>query len=282
VKKDTHIIFGRDPFGKVRGFTRIGSADDVLEWFGINAAPYYAREYLNGNISLQRWAVESLKSPVNKLVSGLTPIVKIPGELIGGTAWFPDVFQARKIRDRYEYIAREFGVLNLYKRAMGKPVPPVTLSVEAALDMITYKWEPKQTHYNAFRYDKVPDWRAANGLGSSGGYSESAASEALYLIREAIRYDNEQALVRGLSDYKNAGGTRANLGKMIDRLHPLAALKPSERKEFMDSLDAQESRQLDQAIEFYEEHFGSRKAEIDMAARTEMLPEKRERKRGKK
>jgi hypothetical protein len=290
VKKDTHVILGRDMFGKIRGFTRLGSADDILEWWGLNGAPYYAREYLNGNISLKKWANESfpevggyiipipgIKPGFNKLVQGLTPIAKIPGELIGGKAWFPDVYNPRKIRDRYEYIAREFGAVPLYRWAIGKPQAPV--GVSSVLDMLTYSWDPKQTHYNSFRYDKVPEYRTDQGMGSSGGYSESPAAEALYLIRESMRFGNQKSLIRGLSDYKNAGGTRANLSKMIDRLHPLGALKPKERQEYERTLDRRETRQLQQAILFWEEHFGARKAELDLAARTAKLPPKR--KRGK-
>lgn len=278
VRKDTHIVLGRDSNGKVRVFSRIGLVDDLLEWGGLEASPYYVREYLNGHMTIKEMATEMAKSPVNKVVSGLTPIFKIPAEMLMGKSTFPDAFNPRQIRDRGEYIARELGVNALYKKAIGKPQAPLT-SIEKALDFILYRYDPKETHYNSFRYDKVPKWGAENGRDmSGGGMNTTRAGEALYDVRMALRYDDQEALAKGLEAYAAAGGNRQNLRKAIDRVHPLGALPKAARKDFEKSLTPKESHELEQAIVFWKEHFDSKRSDLESAARDAGLPAKRKRK----
>jgi N12 class adenine-specific DNA methylase len=278
VKKDTHILLGRDSEGRVLGFTRIGLVDELLEWAGLNAAPYYAREYLNGRMTLQEWAVETAKAPFNKFAGGLTPWFKYPAELWAGKSMFPDVFNPRTIRDRGQYIFRELGLLYPYNYMMKNPQPPP--SWRNLLKLVLYSWEPKQTHYNSFRYDKVPGWSAEHGgMKSRGAYSDSPAAEALYLIRESVRYGDHRGLIHGLDDYKNAGGTIENLEKAIDRLHPLGALTEASREEYRASLRGKERAQLHQAELFWKVNFDNKRAELTAVAESRNLPAKRVRKK---
>jgi hypothetical protein len=285
VKKDTHMIFGRDPEGHPIGFTRVGIADDVLDWAGLNGLPYQAREYLNGRMTLQEWAdeyffkykgytipVPFIKPSINKLAQGMAPWPKYAMELWSGKSMFPDVYNPRTIRNRGQYIARELGLLYPYNYVMDIPQPAI--SWRSALKLVAYTWEPKQTHYNAFRYDKVPMWVAEHSSRgrSLGGFSESAEAEALYLIREAVKYDNRSALLRGIDEYKQAGGTVPNLDKAITRLHPLGALKEAEWKVYRKSLSRKENAQLDQAILFWKINFDNKRSEIKRAARERRLP----------
>lgn len=276
VKKDTHIILGRDPDGKVVAFPRIGLIDDLLEWAGLEAAPYYVREYLNGRMTVQEMAKEMAKSPANKLWGGITPVIKLPVEMVAGKATFPDVFSPRQIRDRGEYIARELGLLWVYKKLAGTPQKAV--SPGAAADMVIYRYDPRETHYNAFRFDAVPKWSKEHGKGSAGGYAESRAAKALYNIRMSIRYEDGAALQKALEEYKDAGGARANIQKSIDRLHPLGSMSKKDRIAFEASLKPREKAQLQQAILFWKEHFDSKRAEVDRAAATSKLPLKRRKK----
>lgn len=277
VQKDTHGIFGRDAEGKVIGFSRIGLVDDLLEWAGLDAAPFYVRQYLNGYMTLQEMAQEMAKSPANKLLSGLTPLFKLPGDLLYGKSTFPDAWEARTINDRGEYIARELNVLWAYKKLVGKPQK--ALGAGTLADFVVYRWEPKETHYNAFRFDFVPKWKVEHGKGGGGGFQQNRAAKALYNVRMAIRYEDKGALAKGLEEYTAAGGTQKNLQAAIDRLHPLGALtSKKDRKAFEATLDARRKRQLEQAILFWKEHFDSKRAEVAAAARSKGLPAKKKRK----
>ena len=269
VRKSTHLILGRDENGKVRVFSRLGLIDDVLEWGGLDASPYYVREYMNGNMTIEDMAWEMAKSPVNKIAQGLTPYVKTVAEVTSGKTWFPDVFNKREIRDRWEYAAREVGMVWLYHKFLsGKPQP--ALSMEKVMDFIVYRYDPDETQYNSFRYDKVPKYGLQNDLdlsgGSPGGMSMKHAAAALYDIRMGLRYDDQDAVAAGMLEYVDAGGTRQNLMKSIDRLHPLGALKKAERRDYEDQLSPKDAAQLQKAVAFWEEHFYSKIDELTDAA----------------
>jgi hypothetical protein len=288
VRKSSHIILGRDANGKVLAFTRVGTSDDLLEWGGLEAAPYYVREYLNGRMSYEDLAKEiafrpfgvpiPIKPALNKIAQSITPFIKTTAELASGRAWFPNFFEQREIRSRGEYIARELGVTAAYKAAWSKPQSKV-FSVDKLLDLFLYRYDPGETHYNAFKYDKVAKWGAEHGEDPGGGLSQKKAAQALYDIRMAIRYDDERAQAAALIAYKEVGGTRANLKESIDRLHPLGSLKKSLRDEYKKSLSPAEAIQLQKAELFWVENFQSKWKALDRAAAAAKLPDKKVRKK---
>lgn len=288
VKKSTHLILGRDSNGKVIAFTRLGTADDILEWGGLEAAPYYVREFLNNRMTYEDLAKEialrpfgiplPIKPAINKVAQSIHPGIKTTAEYVSGRAWFPNVFDQREIRDRYEYIARELGMTAVYKAAARKPQPKFW-TPERVLDLMVYRYDPKETHYNSFKYDKVAKWGAEHGADPGGGLSQKKAAAALYDLRMAVRYNDDRARDAALVAYGEAGGTQQNLKKSIERLHPLGTLKKALWKDFEKSLSKPEAAQLKKAIQFWEENFHSKVAQIEGAASRQGLPEKR--KRGK-
>jgi hypothetical protein len=281
VRKSSHIVLGRDENGKVRVFSRLGLIDDVLEWGGLDASPYYVREYMNGRMTIEEMAWEMAKAGPNKLAQSITPYVKTTAELTSGKTWFPDFFNKREIRDRWEYLAREVGMVWPYHKFFsGKPQPP--LSMEKVMDFIVYRYDANETQYNSFRYDRVPKYGLQNDIdisgGSPGGMSMKHAAAALYDIRMGLRYDDQNAVAAGMQEYVEAGGTRQNLMKSIDRLHPLGALSKAERQEYEDSLSPKDAAQLAKAVQYWEEHFNSKIDDLLDAAAEAELPGKKRRK----
>jgi hypothetical protein len=220
-----------------------------------------------------------LKSAVNKIAQGFTPYVKTTGEYVFGRTAFPDVFKQREIRDRGEYLARELGMVGLYKKAIAKPQEKF-LSLDKLMDFVIYRYDPGEVHYNSFRYDKVAKWGAENGKDvGGGGYSVKKSAEALYDFRMAVRYEDKAAMATALEAYKEAGGTKQNLKKSIERLHPLGALTNATlKRDFKNSLTAQEKEQLEKAETYWREHFKAKESEIMAAATTAKLPYKKARK----
>jgi len=295
VRKSTHIILGRDSNGKVRVFSRLGTIDDLLEWGGLDAAPFYAREYMNGRMDFADLKDQMIghllprlhggipvpKAAFNKVWQSITPYIKTTAELGYGKTSYPDFFKQREIRDTGEYIARELNLLAPYKGLIKKPQPSFW-TLDKLSEFMIYKYDPNETQYNSFRYDKVAKWAVENGHDTSGGgMSLKKSAEALYDIRMAIRYDDQGALAAGIQAYKDADGTKQNLKKSIQRLHPLGSLTNKKlKKEFEDSLTAQEKRQLEKAVAFWEEQFHSKETEVMDVAQSEGLPAKK--KKGKK
>lgn len=274
VQKDTHVLLGKDDDGRVVTFPRVGLVDDVLEWAGLEAVPFYVRQYLRGEMTINEVAIEMAKSPVNKLAQGLTPVIKMPGELAYGKAAFPDAFNMRTIRDRGEYIARELGLQYVYRKYMGKPQKQ--LSADSIVDLFVRRYEPAETHYYAFRTDLVPDWKVKHGKGGGGDYAGNERAEALADIKGAVRYEDAGALAKALQRFKEAGGTRQNIQEAIDRLHPLGSItSKADRKRFQASLTPGQQAKLKQAISYWEKHYNSHRRAVDAAAASGKLPLKK-------
>src|SRR5207247_1596224 len=84
VRYRMHLILppGRDSEGRVLAFTRLGSLQDFLEWFGADAPQELVRDWMDGRKGLGQVLKEMAIAPANKLYGGLTPAVKLPAELI--------------------------------------------------------------------------------------------------------------------------------------------------------------------------------------------------------
>ena len=292
VKKDSHILLGRDDTNRIRTFNRVVPLDDTLEIFGLNSAPYFFKKYLNNQLSWEDFKKElvlfhvggvpiPIKPFAQKVVQGITPVFKYPAELLFGKSLFPDMTNPRTIRDRYAYIARELRVLYLYNKVFALPQAPFE-----ALDLVgVRRYDVNETLYKEFKHDKVPEWALHGKKAPSRNWQGDAQGEALYNMRMSLRYPNKRALIKALADYHQAseesgkGGSRQELQRAIDRAHPLGQLNKKDRKAYVDSLSPADHAKLDQAVEFWQENFNSKREELDLAAVTGGLPAKKAKKR---
>lgn len=247
VKEKPYIILGRDKDGNVRYFSRLGALSDFLDWFGMDTAIPDAQDFLNGRRTIKEIGTKMAKNPPNKLINSLSPLYKIPAELLYGESAFPDAFETRQIYDRGEYLAKSFGLEHEYRQIAGKPSKPYKESLSTLYE---YEVDPDQSAYYTIQESKR-DFLKKIGKGGEGTFT-SPRSEALRNVKHAIRYKDDKAFRKYLGEYLLLGGTPEGLEQSIDRMHPLAGLNREEQIAFVQWLPQEDKEQLLKAVAYFE------------------------------
>ncbi len=252
-----HINIGRSSDGKVRTIRFQGALSDFLDWVGFGDVSDTIMEVERGRASYKDVLEAAAVAPVNKFVGGLTPVVKVPVELIRGESWWPDVFHPRRIRDKWRYAAQLWAVEHEYDLLFNKPSPGYLSS----LGQIAWReTDPGQAAYTQIR-SAAYDWRERT-TGKSGSSSFSTPrSEALYEYKLAQRYGDEGAeevareKVIELSD--NMADALKAMRNYRKRSKPLAMLNAKERREFEATLDEREHEKLSVAHDWWDDTFNN-------------------------
>lgn len=245
-----HLNLGRDADGRVRVLRFNGALGDVLDWVGWGDVSFMASEVEKGRASWGDVLGALVKAPVNKVLNGLTPVLKMPAELISGRSWYPDVFKPRKIRDGERHLAQMFSLEHEYDLLMGKPSRGYGASWLAAF---IDQRDPGEAAYNEIR-TKAYDWVArTKGTSFEGAFTPRA--NAMYEWRTAQRYGDEEAADRAFKKMKELGVTYKQRQRMKERAHPLGTMSNSDRRAFLRSLDYEDRRRLREAEKWYDETF---------------------------
>jgi hypothetical protein len=243
-----HLIFGQDKDGKTVNFTRLGAVGDFLQWFGLDAAPQHLSNWFEGKRTIKEIAKEMIKSPVNVVIQGSTPTVKLPMELTTRRSTFPNVFKPTTIRNRGLHLARSLGLADEYKLITNLPSEPYGKSLPK---LFVYKSDPLQSAYHDTFAEKN---RFLVKLGKSReGFMLSPKGNALYDFKLALRYEDAKAAEKALMEYLVLGGSKEGLEKSLENLHPFHPLTTNERKAFILSLTEEGRDKLQKAIDFYEQ-----------------------------
>lgn len=244
-----HIVFGMSPEGKVLYFNRLGALGDFLEWFGMDTPKKDIDDLFSGRRTLLEIAQDMAESPLNVIIQGANPLVAVkPGiELLSRRQLFPDAFHPTLIRDRGLYLAKSFALDNEYKAVFGLPSRGYLNSLKG---IFLYESDPGEVEYsNAFEM-KNQYLKSINKESESFYLSDKASY--LYNVKLAIRYGDEEAFVKYLEKYKQAGGTRKGFNQSIKNMHPLAGLSKKDKAGFYEWLSPQDRERVQRAIDFYE------------------------------
>jgi len=248
VKYRPHIILGVNENGETVTFNRIGALGDLLEWFGLDTAPQYIDHWFKGKMSARDIGKEMIKSPVNIVVQGGVPFIKLAGELISRQSLFPDVGKPRVIRDRMLHVMRSFGLENEYLAISGKPSRPYRESLNK---FFYYTYDPNQSAYNDMMATKE---KFLSKLGKGGsGFWITPKGNALYNARLALRYDDAKGATKYMAEYLAWGGKPEGIKQSLENLEPLAGMTDIEKLGFITQLNAEEKARLVRAYKYYEE-----------------------------
>lgn len=248
VRNQPHVIFGKDKDGNVRYFSRLGSLNDFLGWFGLDSAPQDVRDIMNGKMTVQDFLTEAIKSPVNKIAGGISPAYKTPAELATEKKLYPDVFDSTNIRDKAQYAAQSVGLKDEYDVVAGKPRRPYFNSLSNAME---YKADPEEQAYYSILDLKAKYKDKVLGIKSGGGLYGDKKSDALYNYKLALRYKDETAKKKYLNQYFQYGGTEKGLTQSLKALNPLYGLNAEQQAQFFGKLTAKDRDRLKQAMKFY-------------------------------
>jgi hypothetical protein len=199
-------------------------------------------------MTLKEIVAEMAKSPMNVVLQGGIPFIKLGGEILTRRALFPDAFSPRTVRDRGLHLARAFGLENEYMALAGKPSRPY---LESAKGAFIYTIDPFQAAYRDTLDQKT---RFMKRIGKhSMGFYLSDRGQSLYNARLAMRYNDYDATIKYMAEYLNQGGTLRGIKQSLDRMHPLSELNADQRVAFVATLDAEGLGKFVRALRFWEE-----------------------------
>ena len=251
VRNRPHIITGVSDDGKVQYIDRLGVTSDFLEWFGLDASPQLVNDYLNGRKSEKEIALEMAKSPVKKIVNGINPFIKTPFELLARKQFFPDVFNPQTIRDRKAFLARQFTLIDEYKALFDIPSEGYATSLKKA---IVSEADPQRAAYNDVISRK---YEYLKRIGKPPGSSpHTPKSNALYNLKNAVRYKNPRQAAKYYIEYRSFGGTNETFDNSIERLNPLSGFPKNDMSQagsFLIYLGEDGRAKLDDAFKYYKE-----------------------------
>jgi hypothetical protein len=254
IRSKPHVILGRDKNGKVEYFSRLGAVSDLLENFGVDAAPHYIDQWFKGRMSLKDISIEMAKSPANILVQGAEPFSKTVAELLSRRAFFPDAFNPRVIRDRTLYVMQQFGLENEWKAVAGLPSRDYKESLK---NLFAYSVDPLEAAYSE-AYELKRDYLKRQGKISEGFFLTPKGS-AMYNAKLALRYEDSWAFKKYLKEYAalylNGGGDISKIDDAIEKsltsMDPLYGMSKADQAGFVMQLNAEEKETIVKAYKFY-------------------------------
>ena len=245
-----HVNLGRTEDGKIQTLRFNGAVGDALDWFGWGDAVFMATEVEKGRAGYHDVVKAILKAPVNKLLNALTPVVKLPIELISGKRLYPDIFKPRQIRDRWRHLAQVFTLEHEYDALFNKPSRGYPESLREAV--LTTR-NPEENAYNEIRNLSYGYQERVSGRTFGGAFSPR--SDAMYQWRTALKMGDTEAAKAARQRLRDMGVKAKDFKGLRKRAHPLANLSKVERRRFRATLDAGELRKLEKAKQFYRDVF---------------------------
>jgi len=246
-----HITLGRDSDGNIRTLRFQGALSDFLTWVGFEDAIATAMEVEKGRASYKDVMIAMAKAIPNKIIGGLTPVIKIPVELLSGKSFWPDVFNPWPMRDKTRQLFKLFSLEHEYDFFANKPSRGYGSSIE---QMVVYTRNVGENSYNRIK-GMTYDWKA-RVKGEEGSSSfVTPRSQAMYEWRKAKKFGDQEAEDKAYDELRSLGVSYSDIRSSLKRAHPLGSLSLKDRKRFKDTLTDKELDMLDQAYDWYRDVF---------------------------
>ena len=242
-----HLNLGRNADGEIRLVRFQGALSDFLGWIGFENAVAAVAEVEKGRGSWDDVAKAVAKAPVNKIASGLTPVIKIPFEITPRYSYWPDMFRPRVIRDRGRHVARLFSAENEFDLIFDRPSRGFGRSVTEALISRRNIGETAYGRIKSMAFDFTRRLRGSEGASSFN----TERSRALHRWRLAKRFGDASAARKARRTLTEIGVTSKDLRRSIKRAHPLGGVPIKHRARFLRSLTARERESLALANRWY-------------------------------
>lgn len=251
-KARMHVVLPfRDADGRVLTVRFQGAFSDALSLIGLSDIAGGISAVESGKATAYESAKALGRAPVNRVVTGLTPVIMAPVELAFGVKVWPDVFEPRSVRDRWRNLAQLFSIEHEYDQAIGAPTRGYGQSL---VNTVVNTRDPGETAYNEMK-GLAHDWvRETKGSTGSSNFS-TPSSDALYKWRKARKFGDEKAEASALETMEELGMGTERIGRSIKRAHPLGGVAIKDRGAFLESLTDDQMDKLDVAKDWYQDVF---------------------------
>jgi len=262
VKKQAHLTFGTDKYGRAYYFPRVLAFTDIEAFFGLDFSPNEIKEILSGRKTIKDIANNMLKSVVNEAFQSLGPHIKVPIEMLTRRKFYPDVFNPSTVRDRGLELARNIGLEHEYTAIMGLPSKPYASTLKG---IVVYENDPLQSGYHE-AFELRNDFRATYNK-TAEGFLITPRGSALFNLRMAHRFGDKAAEEKYLKDYLGLWALESQVtGRPIEEvkkaaekgieqsfanMNPLAGMNKYERNAFLKSLGPKDRLTMARAVKFY-------------------------------
>ena len=265
VKNVPHLIFGRDKNGNIIYFSRLGAMNDFLAWFGLDTIFEDLDNIHKGYKSIDEQKKDMERAAISKLWASMTPIYSIPLQLVFKQSTYPDVFDRRSIRDRFEFTASSFGVGNEYRKLTGMPTQDTY--GESWEQALIYKSNPAESAYYKSLDLKQTFEKQVLGKEPSGGFNATKKSNALYYFKQSIKYGDKDAAYKYIQEYFKEGGTSKGMAQSIGMMSPAYGLSvdDGEYARMMKWLDKEDRKTFISGMKYYHKTYGNPKDEGERA-----------------
>lgn len=236
--KGLQLIIGRNADGTIKTLPIVGAFYDFLDFFGIPDINEEVAEILQGNnvsANAREAAKEVPESMASKIITGVTPLIKTPVELITRRQFFPKPFSPRPLTDRRQYLANMLTVPDLYKELTGKPMRNSYFSTATLSNLLTRNVDIKEAAY----YDvlsKIREYKGGSSFEQGEDETNLPKRQALAYFTTSMRFHDVDKANTYLEEYFQLGGTRQGLIASIRARNPLHSLSKEEKQEMHDML----------------------------------------------
>ncbi len=252
IQSKPHITLGHDFDGHVLYFDRVGAMLDNLEWFGQENSPFIpfvkdVKEILDGRMTFTNFVLKMFTSPINKVVSGINPLIKTPFELLTSRSLYPDFTHPRNINSVWQYLAQAAGMRWPFDNIAGLPVD----NWKEFKNLFVYQEDAEEAAYFYIK-DLVRQYQE-NVLGKySSHFTVEEKNTALKHMKAALRLGQIDTAMRYIDKYYSLGGTEKGLKTSKSNMHPLNGLSNDERKKFEQWISEDDRKYLHRALAFYD------------------------------
>lgn len=230
-RASSHLILGKNPDGSPILLRNTSSFGDMLEWLGIPAALSNLPLYQSGQADAKDIALESVKSPFNKIVQGVSPFAKAFVEITSGHSLFPDITQPRKM-SRDELAAQAVGLRDVYKEVKGRVLGT---GERSRANFLSRRIGVSDSRQNALSetYALREKFLASKGKAQDvSSYPPSATK----VMRDAVILGDAKAFGEAKAEYLKNGHKYEDFLKSIARIDPISQrLNDADEKEFVES-----------------------------------------------
>ena len=250
-RRRLHLILGKSDDGEIIMLRMPGALSDLMGWFGYDDVLAALSHISKGRGTWRDVALAVVQAPISRLVNGLTPTFKVPGEALAGRSFFPDVFNPRLIRDGWRHLFRAVQVEPVYVWWLGRPSPG------AGHVLMTTFVDARHTGYSAYakiRGEAYQWLRAVEGEEGAPLYA-SRRGNAYFYYRMALKFKDTEAAVRYRQELRRLKVKPDMMRAMLKRAHPLGMLTIRERRAFLRTLTPTEERSLERAIKWWKETY---------------------------
>ena len=251
--------------GKVLSLRTPGALADGLSWFGwpdiMETFDHVERGRADWAEAI--WAVADAAG--SKMVNSISPLYKVPAELLGGVQTFPSVRERRVIRDRADHIFRAVGLNKWRDMLLGRPSEfghAWTFSAGLVLDAR----DENRTAYLRTRGRENAYRRGV--LGIKTRVVATDGDELLRLWGVAVRVKDKRAEKQVAEQIREwwkgkplafrvtHGRSLAHMKRgAILRARPGSSLPRFARPRFLASLDQREREDYQRAMEYWQETY---------------------------